>query len=333
MPRTLLLSSAPWTDLPLEDLARKAAEFGYQGLELACWGDHFEVQRALAESAYSQEKLELLNRLDLTVPVLCNRRVGQAVSDRIDTRHQAILPDYVWGDGEPEGVSQRAAEEMMATVRAAQQLGASVVTGLCGSALWPSVAGFPEPTQSYIEAGLRDFAHQWNPILDVCAETGIQFAVEVGAGQIAFDFYSAERVLGILGGRHDFGFCVDPSRLLWQGIDPAEFVRAFGAHVLHVHIRDGSIHLNGRSGLLNSYLPENDHRRGYSARAPGRGGVDWEGFMRALNAVGYEGPLSVEWDDAGINRDFGAEEACRFVQRLDFEPAERQRGLDAFQDG
>src|SRR5262245_19659110 len=195
MGRPLLLFSGQWTDMPLEALAAKAGDWGYQGLELACWGDHFEVQRSLSAADYCQQKLDLLSRHGLSVPVLSNHRVGQAVCDPIDARHRALVPDYVWGDGKPLGVQQRAAEEMMATVRAAEKLGASVVSGFTGSSLWSYVAGYPHPTPEVVAGGLRDFASKWNPILDVCRDCGVKFAFEVHPGQIAFDLYSAEMAL------------------------------------------------------------------------------------------------------------------------------------------
>src|SRR5438552_13390606 len=110
MARPVVLYSGGWSDRPLEELAGQVAEWGYQGLDLCCWGDHFEVQRALSAADYCQQKLDLFNRHDLTVPVVSSHRVGQAVCDPIDARHQGLLPDYVWGDGKPEGVRQRAAE-------------------------------------------------------------------------------------------------------------------------------------------------------------------------------------------------------------------------------
>ncbi len=326
MARPVILFSGQWTDLPLEELAQKAAEWGYQGLELSCWGDHFEVQRALSEPDYCPAKLELLARHDLTVPVLSAHRVGQAVCDPIDARHRRLLPDYVWGDGSPEEVRQRAVEEMTATVRAAQKLGVAVVSGFTGSPLWASVAGYPAATPEEVAAGLQEFARRWNPILDVCRECGVRFAFEVHPGQIAFDYYSAEMALDALDGREEFGFTFDPSHFHWQGIDPVEFVRRFPERIVHVHVKDAVLTLNGRSGILGSYLPAGDARRGWDFRAPGRGGVDWEALVRALNDAGYDGPLAVEWKDAGIDREYGAEEACKFVRRLDFEPAPRRPG-------
>src|SRR4051794_10357886 len=206
MPRPVLLFSGQWTHLPLEELAQKLNDWGYQGLELCCWGDHFEVQRALSEDAYCQEKLDLFSRHDLQVLVLSNHRVGQAVCDRIEPRHKRILPDYVWGDGEPHGVGQRAAEEIVATIRAAQKLGVPVVSGFTGSALWAGVHGYPQNSPEEVTDGLRDFAHRWQPLLDVCQEAGVRFALEVHPGQVAFDLFSAEMVLDAIDGREEFGF-------------------------------------------------------------------------------------------------------------------------------
>ncbi len=323
MPRPVLLFTGSWADQRLEELAAQAAEWGYQGLDLCCWGDHFEVQRALTEEEYAPAKLDLLRRLELEAPVLSSHRVSQAVCDPIDERHRALLPDYVWGDGAPAGVQQRATEEMIATVRAAHKLGVNVLAGFTGSPIWSYVLGYPSPSKAVVEEGLREFVHRWTPILEVCQECGIRYAFEVHPGQIAFDLYSAERVLDALNEREEFGFTLDPAHLHWQGIDPVEFIRRFPDRIYHVHVKDVAITLNGRSGLLGSYLPYDDPRRGWHPRAPGRGGLDWEGIIRALNAAGYSGALAVEWQDPGMDRLQGAEEACKFVKRLDFEPPPR----------
>ncbi len=321
MPRPLILFTHNWTDLSLEDLAGKASEWGYAGFELTCWGDHVEVQRASSEADYCSAKLEMLARYDLQPLVVSNHRVGQAVCDPIDQRHKALVPDYVWGDGKAEGVRQRAIQEMMATFRVAEKLGASVVSGFTGSNLWSHIVGYPSPTPEIVAAGLKEFARLWNPILDAAGESGVKFACEVHPGQMAFDYHTAEMVLDALNGREEFGFTFDPSHFHWQGIDPVEFVRRYGDRIYHVHVKDAVLTLDGRNGVLNSYLPRGDARRGWHFRAPGRGGVDWEGVIRALNAVGYSGALSVEFNDADMEREYGAEEACKFVRRLDFEPA------------
>jgi sugar phosphate isomerase/epimerase len=172
---------------------------------------------------------------------------------------------------------------------------------------------------------VREVVRRWSPILDVCAECGIRYAFEVHPGQIAFDYYTTELLLDALGGREEFGFTFDPAHFHWQGIDPVAFVRRFGDRIYHVHVKDIALTLDGRGGLLGSYLPYDDPRRGWHPRAPGHGGLDWEGIIRALNAAGYEGALSVEWQDPGMERATGAEEACKFVRRLDFPAPEKRR--------
>ncbi len=321
MSRPVTLFTGQWADLPLDDMARKAREFGYDGLELACWGDHFEVDKAAADEGYANAKREQLERYDLECHAISAHLVGQAVCDPIDSRHQTILPDYIWGDGDPAGVNQRAAEEMKLAARAAQQFGVEVVNGFTGSGIWHMLYGFPPVSEATIERGFADFADAWNPILDVFGECGVRFALEVHPTEIAFDIYTAERALEALGHRDEFGFNFDPSHLIWQGVDPVEFIRAFPERIYHVHIKDAIVTLNGKSGILASHLNFGDARRGWDFRSPGRGGVNFEEIIRALNDIQYTGPLSVEWEDARMDREHGAREACEFVKRLDFTPA------------
>jgi sugar phosphate isomerase/epimerase len=172
-----------------------------------------------------------------------------------------------------------------------------------------------------IDEGFSLLAERFNPILDVFGECGVRFALEVHPTEIAFDIYSAQRALEALDNREEFGFNFDPSHLIWQGVDPVEFIRAFPDRIYHVHVKDAIVALNGRTGLLGSHLNFGDPRRGWEFRSPGRGGVDFEEIIRALNQIKYDGPLSVEWEDGGMDREAGAKEACEFVQNLDFAPS------------
>ncbi len=318
MGRPVTLFTGQWADLSLENMARKTKEFGYDGIELACWGDHFEVDKALSDSGYCARKRDLLERLDLQCHAISAHLVGQAVLDTIDERHKAILPPYVWGDGDPAGVNKRAAEELKNTARAAQKLGVSVVNGFTGSSIWHLNYSFPPVPASMIDRGFALLAERFHPILDVFGECGVKFALEVHPTEIAFDLYTAERALEALDHREEFGFNFDPSHLHWQGVDSVEFIRAFPERIYHVHVKDAITTLNGRSGILASHLNFGDPRRGWDFRSPGRGGVNFEEIIRALNHAGYKGPLSVEWEDSGMDREFGAKEACQFVRKHDF---------------
>ena len=321
MARPVTLFTGQWADLPLEELAPLAKEMGYDGLELACWGDHFEVNKALEDDGYVERKREILERNGLECFAIGNHLVGQAVCDPIDERHRATLAQHVWANGDAEGVRQRAAEEMKNTARAAVRLGVNVVTGFTGSSVWHKLYFFPPTSQEEVDEGYRDFAERWNPILDVFDEEGVRFAFEVHPTEISYDIYSTHRALAAIGRREAFGFNFDPSHLYWQFVDPVKFIDRFADRIYHVHMKDAARSLDGESGILSSHLAFGDHRRGWDFRSVGRGAVDFESVIRALNRIGYGGPLSVEWEDAGMDRVHGATESAAFVRGVDFAPS------------
>lgn len=324
MTRPVTLFTGQWADLALDDLAHRAADWGYDGLELACWGDHFDVRRAAEEDGYCRGQRDRLERHGLGVWAISNHLVGQAVCDPVDARHRAVLPERVWGDGDPEGVRQRAAEEMAATARAAAELGVEVVAGFTGSPIWHLLYPFPPLDDETVDAGFREFADRWNPILDVFDEAGVRFALEVHPTEIAFDLVTAERAVDAVDGREAFGFNYDPSHLAYQGVDCVAFVRRFGGRIRHVHMKDvWWSDTPGPSGVFGGHLPFGHPDRRWDFRSLGRGRVPFEDILRALTRAGYDGPLSVEWEDPGMDREHGAREACAFVRSLDFAPSER----------
>ncbi len=323
MPRPVTLFTGQWADLSIHTMMQKAREFGYDGVELACWGDHFEVSRALAEDSYCDEKRALLKKHDLQCFAISNHLAGQAVCDNIDGRHQSILPPHVWGDGDPEGVRQRAAQEMIDTARAAKKFGVSVVNGFTGSSIWHYLYSFPPVSQDMIDAGFRDFADRWTPILDEFESLGVKFALEVHPTEIAFDIASAARAIEAVGSHPAFGFNYDPSHFGYQGVDYAGFIRQFGDRIFHVHMKD--VWWSGvptAAGVFGGHTDFGDDRRFWDFRSLGRGQIDFEEIIRQLNRVGYEGPLSVEWEDIGMDREHGAAEACDFVRSVDFPPSD-----------
>lgn len=315
--RPITLFTGQWADLPLERVCEMASGWGYDGLELAASGDHLDVVRAAQDDAYVETLTATLARHGLQVHAISNHLVGQAVCDEpIDERHRSILPRRVWGDGEPEGVRSRAAEELALTAQAASRLGVGVVTGFTGSSIWRLVAMFPPVPAAKIEQGFTDFAERWAPILDAFQEAGVRFALEVHPGEIAYDYWTTARALDAIGGHPAFGINFDPSHLIWQGIDPLGFLYDFRDRILHVHVKDTKRRLDGRAGCLGSHLAWGDPRRGWDFVSPGHGDVPWEQCVRMLNAIGYAGPLSVEWEDAGMEREIGAAEARAFVAAL-----------------
>jgi len=320
--RPVTLFTGQFADLPLAELAPLARNWGYDGLELACWGDHFDVAQALADPTYVTGRRTLLEEHGLGCWAISNHLVGQAVCDRyIDTRHKNVLPSRLWGDGDAEGVRTRAAREMMDTARAARAFGVSQVNGFTGSPIWHLLYSFPPNDWAVIEEGYAEFAARWNPIMDVFDQEGVRFGLEVHPTEIAYDIVTTEKTLEAIGRRSAFGLNFDPSHLHPQFVDPVLFLETFEDRIYHVHVKNAVRRLDGRSSILGSHLDFGDARRGWDFRTPGRGGVDFEEIVRALNRIGYTGPLSVEWEDSGMDRAQGAPEAAAFVKRIDIRPS------------
>jgi sugar phosphate isomerase/epimerase len=333
MSRPITLFTGQWADLSLAELAPKVKAMGYDGVELACWGDHFEVDRALAEPGYVKKKWALLAKHGLSCQAVSTHLVGQAVCDLIDERHKAILPADVWGDGKPEGVRQRAADKMKATARAARKFfdarpakqnggdpqAPAVINGFTGSSIWHACYPFPPTSQDFLNKGFADFARRWLPILDVFDKENVNFALEVHPTEIAFDIASAKRALAAVKNHSRFGFNYDPSHLGYQGVDYVKFIREFAARIYHVHMKDAWWgHGDGTVGVFGGHTDFADPRRFWDFRSLGRGDIKFEDIIVALNDIGYRGPLSVEWEDARMDRVLGGTESCAFVRKLDF---------------
>ena len=322
MARPVTLFTGQWADLPLEVLAEKAASWGYDGLELACWGDHMDVFQAAQDSNYCARQKAILDRHGLKLFAISNHLAGQLVCDpNDDSRSDGFAPPECAGDAEKKRAW--AVEALKNTARAAKNLGLEVTPGFTGSSIWHLLYSFPPVSDATIDEGFAYFAEMFHPILDVYDECGVRFALEVHPTEIAFDIYTAQRAIDAVGGRKAFGFNFDPSHLHWQQVDPVMFIREFKDRIYHIHMKDAALQLDGKSGILASHLNFGHQNRGWDFRSLGHGGVDFEEIIRALNHIGYHGPLSIEWEDSGMEREAGAAEACAFTKDVDFAPSGR----------
>jgi sugar phosphate isomerase/epimerase len=319
MSRPVTLFTGQWADIKFEELCKKVAAWGYDGLEIACWGDHMDVRRAASDPAYVKEKKRILKKYGLGCWALGAHLAGQCVGDEYDPRLDAFAPDKV--KGKPAELRAWAVEEMKLTAKAAKAMGCGVVNGFMGSPIWKMWYSFPTTTDEMVEAGYRKIRALWAPILDEFDRRGVRFALEVHPTEIAFDLYTAQRLLEVFRRRPALGFNFDPSHLVWQGLEPHLFIREFADRIYHVHMKDAAVTLDGRAGILGSFLPFGDVRRGWNFRSLGHGDVNFEEIIRELNAIGYRGPLSVEWEDNAMDREFGARESLEFVRRMNFSPS------------
>ncbi|MDD4180804.1 MAG: sugar phosphate isomerase/epimerase [Victivallaceae bacterium] len=323
MSRPVTIFTGQWADVPFEQLCEKIKSFGYDGLEIACWGDHLDVEKAANDQAYCDDKKRILERHGLGIWAISNHLAGQLICDpNFDSRSDAFAPAHCAGNAEAKRAW--AIQSMKNAAKAAKNLGVDVVNGFTGSPIWHMLYSFPPVSDAMIDDGFKFFADTFNPILDEFAKNGVKFALEVHPTEIAFDIHTARRTLDAIGNRPEFGFNFDPSHLLWQMIDPVKFIEEFPDRIYHCHIKDAALQLDGKNGILASHLNFGQPKRGWDFRSPGHGQVNFEEIIRALNRIGYIGPLSIEWEDCGMEREYGARDACAFTRKIDFSPSNLQ---------
>lgn len=319
MAKPITLFTGQWADLPFTEVCRKTAGWGYDGLEIACWGDHIDVRKAAEDANYSMEKKKILDKYNLHCWALGAHLAGQCVGDNYDERLNAFAPAAA--KNKPEELKKWAIQEMKYTAKAAKNMGCYVVNSFMGSPIWHAWYSFPPAGEEMIEKGFKKIYELWSPIFDEFDRQGIKFALEVHPTEIAFDLYTTKHLFEVFKDRPTLGLNFDPSHLVWQGMKPELFIREFPNKIYHVHLKDVAVNLDGKSGILGSHLPFGDLRRGWNFRSLGHGDVDFGEIIRALNMIGYAGPLSVEWEDNGMNREFGAQESLEFARQIDFSPS------------
>lgn len=319
MKRPITLASGQFGDMSLEELCKMASAMGYEGLELATHA-HFSVKKALTDSEYVPYIKEVLKRYGLECWAISSHLTGQCVGDVWDPRLDNFAPAEI--SGKPEAIRQWAIQEMKDTAKAAEKMGVSVVTGFTGSPIWAWWYSYPQTTEQMIRDGYQKIYDLWTPIFDVFDSCGVRFALEVHPTEIAFDYYSTEALLDKFTYRPTLGINFDPSHLVWQGVNELTFLRDFSQRIYHVHIKDVKINRNERGGILGSHLEFGDSRRGWNFVSVGHGDVDFDGIIRELNQMNYTGPLSVEWEDSGMEREWGARESLEYIKKMNFTPSQ-----------
>ena len=319
MARPVTLFTIQWGDLPLEEICKLARQMGYEGLELAK-DAHFDARKMAADPAYAEEIRAILKKYDLGCWAISAHLTGQCVSDSLqwayDPRLDGFAPSAL--AGKPEEIQKWAIEEMKVMAHAAKNLGVDVVTFFMGSPIWKFWYSFPQTSEEMVEAGYQKVKELRTSLLAGYDKCGVTLALDGHPTEIAFDYWSTKKLLDTFEWRPTLGINFDPSHLIWQGVDPAMFLFDFADRVYHVHIKDAKLNLNGRNGILGSHITFGDQRRGWNFVSPGHGDVDFDNIIRVLNQKGYTGPLSIEWEDSGMERVFGGTEACEFTRQINF---------------
>lgn len=318
MARPITLFTIQWGDLSLEEVCKLAKQMGFEGLELSA--AHIDMRKAAVDKAYVEEVKATLKKYDLGCWAMSHHLAGQCVCDTLPDAYDSRLDGFAPAElaGKPELIQKWGIEEMMATAHAAQNMGVKVVTFFMGSPIWKFWYSFPQTSEEQVEAAYQKVKELWTPIFDEFDKCGVKLALEIHPTEIAFDYWSTKKLLETFEYRPTLGINFDPSHLLWQSVDPVVFCRDFIDRIYHVHAKDVKLNFDGRNGVLGSHLTFGNMNRGWNFVSLGHGDVDFDGICRALNQGNYNGPISIEWEDSGMDRVYGATEACKYIKKYNF---------------
>jgi sugar phosphate isomerase/epimerase len=253
MPRPVTLFTGQWADLSCDTMIQKAKSFGYDGVELACWGDHFEVDKGRPGLLRCQTRQAECRRHAVPCHLHPPRRPGRVRQHRPPPRADP-LPRHLWRwqsrrrapacrRGAHQDRSCREAFRRQRRERLHRQ-----------QHLAPRYS-FPPNLPGQIEAGYADFAKRFKPILDEYQKLGIRYALEVHPTEIAFDIASAERALQAVDYHPAFGFNYDPSHFGYQGVDYVKFIYKFSDRIFHVHMKDVAWGIgDGTAGVFGGHV-------------------------------------------------------------------------------
>ena len=292
MARPVTIFTGQWADLPMEEMCQTAQKMGYEGLEIASWGQ-IDVEKAAKDENYVKELKDTLAKYGLGCWAIGMHLPGQCVGDAEQWAYDPRLDNFAPSAlaGKPEEIRAWGTQQMKYAAQAAKNMGVDTVTFFMGSPIWKLWYSFPQTSEEQVEAGYQRIKELWSPIMDVYDECGVKLALEVHPTEIAYDYWSM-------------------------------FLYDFADRIYHVHIKDAKLNLNGRNGILGSHITFGDQRRGWNFVSPGHGDVDFDNIIRVLNQIGYDGPLSIEWEDSGMERIFGGTEACEFTKQINFSPSD-----------
>ncbi|MDG6899637.1 MAG: sugar phosphate isomerase/epimerase [Nitrososphaerota archaeon] len=300
-----------YDELPLEKVAKRVSELGYEAIELVAWkgGRHLDIDAVVDRGDLRVKRLA--EKYGLTISALSNHMEGQLVLGPHDASTDPIYK------GAPSEKVKYGIARMKKTAEAAKQLDVPVVCGFVGCPNWSAWYNFPPAYEKEYDGYFKLFAERWGEIMDKYHSEGVKFAHEVHPQEVAYNIETSELALKAIGKRKEFGFNFDPSHFVWQLIDPVQFIKKFGDRIYHSHAKDAE--LVEESLRAEGVIPHGAWmrpNRGFRFRVPGWGQVPWRRVFTAFAEVGYDYVMSYEHEDPVMSREDGLEKAMSFLKPL-----------------
>jgi sugar phosphate isomerase/epimerase len=302
--------TANFTERPLEEVARLAADHGYEALEIPAYEGNGQLETSDVLKPGEADRIKkMAASCGLTIGALSNHSDSFLIMGPtgVDT-------DFIY-KGTPEEKIKHGTESLIRTAQAANALEAPVVVGYPGVENWGRFFFFPYG-QGWAEYE-QQFADRFGPILDKFSEYGVKFAIEIHPNSFVYDTLTAEKALELVDRHPALGYNLDPANVLYLKLSAELMIDRLADRIYHVHAKDAE--LVEQNLPLGGTLMQGDMKRidrSFRFRIPGWGDVRWKKIITELSMVGYDGLISYEHEDVTMSRMDGVRKTAAFLKPL-----------------
>lgn len=298
----------------LENIVQWAGGLGYEGVQIPSWENSlFDLKKAAESKTYCDEIRGVCAEHNVQISELSTHLQGQliAVHPAYDEQFDGFAPEQVRGN--PKARQQWALEQLLMAAKASENLGLNAHATFSGALLWHTMYPWPQRPEGLVEAGFKELADRWLPILDAFDNAGVDLCYEIHPGEDLHDGVSFERFLEATSHHDRCHILYDPSHFVLQQLDYVKFIEIYHERIKMFHVKDAEFVPNGRSGVYGGYQDWVDRPGRF--RSLGDGHVDFKAIFSQFAQYGYDGWAVLEWECCLKHPEQGAEEGAPFIKR------------------
>ena len=296
----------------LDSICKWANNLGYKAIQIPSWDSRlFDIEKAGKSKNYCDEIKGIVNSNGLEISELSTHLQGQLVASHsaYDKMFDAFAPKQLQGNVKAR--TAWAIEQVKLAANASCNLGIDVMASFSGSLLFHTMYPWPQRPKGLVEAGFKELAKRWTPILDHCKDKGVEVCYEIHPGEDIHDGISYERFLKVTNNHSAVKILYDPSHFILQQLDYLQFIDFYHENIRMFHVKDAEFNPTGKSGVYGGY--EDWINRPGRFRSLGDGQIDFKSIFSKLSQYDFDGWAVLEWECCIKSPEQGAKEGVKFI--------------------